>query len=143
MFYKSVKDYIVLGRKFRSEDCLKEDIGKVRLEITEALDSDLNISAALAAFFTFWWSIESKVKGVVISENDRQQLLRFLGEFVNGILGITLDKPIPEHIKEKVELRNRLRKEKKFGEADEIRKKIEVEGYKLWDEPGGTGVARV
>src|SRR3989338_9202463 len=69
-FYESIKNHEDLGRKFRSEDVLTDEIKELRLRIDQALSDDLNISEALAAFFTFAGGAEGKIKSSSISERD-------------------------------------------------------------------------
>ena len=142
MFHKSITDHVSLGRKFAAQDGLKETIKKARTGLLDALGDDLNISKALAVFFSFAKANEAKIRQGEISKSDWQDLLQLIDGFVGNILGIHVGKPIPEKIQEKVKLREGLRKEKKYEEADKIRREVESEGFITWDEPGGTtGIA--
>ncbi len=66
----------------------------------------------------------------------------------NRVLGLGLDRvkaqelTVPLEITELVKKREALRKEKKFSEADAVRKEIENKGYLLEDTPGGIRVRK-
>ena len=83
-------------------------------EFLDAVNNDLNMPQALAVA----WK----------SEN-REDLIEF-----DKILGLDLfkiekNKETPDEIKELLKLREKLRGEKKFAEADKIREEIEKHGY--------------
>lgn len=91
----------------------------------EALADDLNISQALAVL---WEMLKSN-----IPSTDKVEL----AESFDEVLGIDLSKKttakIPENIKELMAQREELRREKKFEEADAIRKEIEDAGFDVKD----------
>ena len=61
-----------------------------------------------------------------------------VGKEFNPLLGSSPEKMLDEkEIEEKVKYRERLRKEKKFAEADAIRKELEEKGIVLEDQRGG------
>ncbi len=87
-------------------------------EFLDAVNNDLNMPQALAVA----WK----------SEN-REDLIEF-----DKILGLDLfkiekNKETPDEIKELLKLREKLRGEKKFAEADKIREEIEKHGYDVKD----------
>ena len=94
------------------------------------LNDDLNIPKALAVL---WEMLKSN-----IPSGDKYDLAMSFDE----IFGLKLSeapikKEIPENIKELMQRRENLRSEKKFDEADELRKQIEDAGFEVNDLPTG------
>ncbi len=98
-------------------------------EFSEAINSDLNLPQALA---------------VVWKTENAQDLLKF-----DRILGLNLGHQensvtkIPDSVKILLEEREELRKKKRFTEADEVRKKMEAEGYTIEDASEGPRVRKI
>jgi len=108
-----------------------EDINveKVKNEILEHLNNDLDIPEALSTF----WKFLRSLKIVKISKNSAQKVINLILWFDN-VLGLKLEEFLKEEIEEEalelIKKREELRKQKKFEEADEIRK-ILLEKYKI------------
>jgi len=104
-------------------------INKFREEFIIALSDDLNIPQALAVT----WNM---VKSNISSEDKYDLLLSF-----DEVLGLNLSEQkeiiVSDEIKELSNKREELRKSGKFEEADEVRKEIERQGYKLEDTKEG------
>jgi len=103
-----------------------------KTEFLNAINDDLNFSKALALI---WTLLDDKN---VSAEDKLATILDF-----DRVLGLDLGKTdkteemeIPEEIKKLVEKREKLRKEKKFAEADKIRSKISDLGFKVSDSAG-------
>jgi len=99
----------------------------LRNSFMEAVNDDLNTSKALAVL---WEVLKSN-----IPSGDKYDLAMSFDE----VLGLDLfkqskSKEIPQEIKELIEKREQLRKDKSFEEADEIRKQIEEAGFEVKDE---------
>ncbi len=116
------------------------------------INDDLNMPSALAQmwnmlkddelsneqklFLLFDWDkvfglgLKSKINPPAGGQKSRPKDGRPLGEKVR----------IPEQIRELIEKREELRKEKKFKEADIVRKEIEEHGFTLEDTSGGTHI---
>jgi len=99
----------------------------------EALSNDLNMPQALAVV---WEAARSDLSAA----QKRTLLLDF-----DKVLGLDVgrapkEEVIPKNISELVEKREQLRKEKRFDEADAIRKDIEDKGYIVEDTPRGIRV---
>lgn len=98
-----------------------------RTQFMEAVNDDLNTPKALAVL---WEALKSN-----IPSEDKYDLAMTFDE----ILGLrlseakTAEADMPPEIKELISKRNTLRKEKKFEEADKIRKQIEEAGYSVND----------
>lgn len=114
------------GRTVLSQE--KEgQVDDFRVQFMEAVNDDLNTSKALAVL---WEMLKSN-----IPSGDKYDLAMDFDE----ILGLNLSKAVdsklemPPEIKKLISLRKELRKEKKFEEADKIRKQIEEAGYSVND----------
>ncbi len=109
-----------------------------RQRFTEAMDEDLNTSAALAALFDLAREINrARDEGRDITE--AQETLREL----SGVLGLTLREreaaqPAAPFIDMLVALRNQLRAKKEFELADNIRSQLDNLGITLEDTADGT-----
>lgn len=102
-----------------------------------AINDDLDTPRALAVM---WDMLRSEFP----PEAKLQSLLE-----MDKILGLSvkenweaLRQPIPEEIKKLAEERETLRKQEKWAEADEVRKKIESVGYEIRDSEGNPGTVR-
>ncbi len=103
-----------------------EKVEKYRNDFMAAVNDDLNTPMALAVL---WEMLKSN-----IPSTDKYDLSLSFDE----ILGLNLsqkskEKEIPENIKNLISKREELRNEKKFEEADKIRKDIEDLGYSVND----------
>jgi cysteinyl-tRNA synthetase len=109
-----------LRNGFSSLENLTLENSEFRTKFMDAINDDLNMPKALA---TVWGSLNSNL----ISKED---LL-----WSDQVLGLSLDKQkeIPIVIQEMLAEREKLRKEKKYEESDEIRKKVVGMGYKVED----------
>lgn len=101
-------------------------INEYRKKFDDAIESDLNMPQALAVV----WEV---VKSNIPSQDKYDLMLDF-----DDVLGLDLrrkptQKNIPEEIKRLMEEREKLRKEKKFAQADELRREIEAAGYVVED----------
>lgn len=124
------------GRSMLTSEKLTK-IDEFRDKFDEALSSDLNIPRALSIV---WEVIKSNIPSA-----DKYDLILTFDE----VLGLNLRNLevkskdiIPEAITELIRQREKLRSEKKFGEADEVRKQIEKQNYTIEDKPEGTIVRK-
>jgi cysteinyl-tRNA synthetase len=108
-------------------------IDAFRNSFIDAVSDDLNMPKALAVV---WETIKSNIP----SPDKYDLLISF-----DDVLGLNLSAPgihtekqvIPNEITELMKKRDELRAQKKFTEADVIRKQIETEGYILEDSSAG------
>jgi len=125
------------GREVISEVDL-EKIENFRRKFQEKINNDLNIPEALAVV---WEMAKSN-----IPDPDKLDLILDFDK----VLGLDLEKAlkdqeresIPQEIMEIVEKREDLRKQKKWDEADRIRKEIENLGFIIEDTPSGPVIKR-
>jgi len=104
-------------------------------EFEETISDDLDMPKAMALV----WKL---IKDEKVSDRDKKQtLLDF-----DKVLGLGLDKikkiEIPDEIKRLVKQREKLRQEKKWKEADEVRKKIDELGYQIEDTKEGPEIKK-
>ena len=113
-----------------------EKVEKYRDDFTQAVNDDLNTPRALAVL---WEMMKSNIP----SEDKYDLALAF-----DEILGLNLWKistakiQVSSNIKILMDKREKLRKEGKFEEADEIRKKIEDGGWRIEDNESGAVVKK-
>ncbi len=114
---------------------------KARFE--EALADDLNISAALAAFFDFVREINARIDAKKLSSQEAYAVQQFT-ERVDGILGVicVAEEEIPTSITEAAQQRQVARKEKRFADADRLRDEIAAQGYVIEDIPTGIRIKK-
>ncbi|WP_297446050.1 cysteine--tRNA ligase [Desulfurobacterium sp.] len=126
------------------------DVEKYRKAFNEAMDDDFNTAKALGILFEMIKEInilkDSIVKKQKATTEEKESILAavsFVRE-VMKILGFKLEEEKStnnledELIKLLIDIRQQLRKEKKFKLADEIRDRLKQMGIVLEDLPGGT-----
>jgi cysteinyl-tRNA synthetase len=115
---------------------VKKLIETVKEEFEAAMDDDLNITAALAAIFTFIREINKLVE--TISKKDAEEVKSTLLKF-DSVLGVMDYKKeeIPAEIKSLAEERLNARKEKNWKRSDELREEIKKKGFTMDDKPDG------
>ena len=105
-----------------------EKIEGIRNDFMEAVNDDLNTPKALAVF---WEMLKSN-----IPSGDKYDLAMSFDEVLGLNLGKTFEqKEMSGEVKELMAKREQLRKEKKFDEADKIRKQIQDMGFSVSDTP--------
>lgn len=107
----------------------------------KAIQDDLNIPKALAVLHTLINDYHKKP-----NKFDSKKVYNLIIKW-DKIFGLNLKsiKPvkIPPKIKQLIKQREKLRKEKRFSEADKIRKEIENLGYSIEDTPSGTRIKKL
>lgn len=118
---------------------IKPIIENERSKFIEAITDDLNISVALAAIFDLIREGNFLIDDRKISQEEANQVLKFLSE-IDEILGfISLDEKveIPKIVEDALAKRKEARKFKDFKLADELRDFILDQGYIIEDFPDG------
>ena len=104
------------------------------------MDGDFNLPNAWPHLYEFQSKINSLIASRSISGKDAQKTLAFLKE-LNKIFGFfdfaKKEFSIGAELMALVEKREKLRKEKKFAEADKIRVQLREKGIELMDTPEG------
>ena len=102
----------------------------------KAVNDDLNMPKALAIL----WEVARHKK--LSGSQKRELILKF-----DEILGLRLKEikvsPIPAEVSSLAEQREILRKEKKWQEADKIRKELEKRGWIVKDTDKGTKITKI
>ena len=119
---------------------LPEEAENWERRFVETISNDLNMPQALA---TVWEMLKSE-----LTNKEKYQLLlrwdRVLGLDLGSkkILQLRQASKVPAEIDDLVKKREELRKQEKWQEADEIRKKIEAKDWILKDTVQGTAVSK-
>ncbi len=125
---------------------LSEKMEEMKKKFEEAMDDDLNSPIALSAVFDFVREVNKAVDEKKIGEQNAKEVYDLFLK-LDTALGLRLkegaeEEKIPEEIVLLVEKREKLRKEKKFREADAIRDELSEKGWVLEDKDGGVRVKR-
>lgn len=110
-----------------------DKINKIQEKFIQAINDDLNTAQALAIV---WEAVKSN-----ISPKDKYDLIILFDE----VLGLGFQasgvgyqvSDISDEIKEMIDRRETLRRERKWDEADKIRKELQAKGYLIEDAPSG------
>lgn len=123
------------SRKTLSEE-KNEKLEGFRNKFIEAINDDLNTPQAIAIMWEF---LKSNVPAY-----DKYDSLMTFDEILGLNLSLVVKKEteIPDEIIELVNKREKLRKDGKFDEADEIRKEILARGFLVEDAPEGPKVTK-
>jgi cysteinyl-tRNA synthetase len=109
----------------------------------DALDDDLNISAALGFLFE---TIRETNRAMDADELDAATANAWLSwwERINNVLDLAKDTAdaIPEEVSKLAEERTRARAEKNFGKSDELRDQIAALGWEVRDSKDGQKLTR-
>ncbi|OGM12589.1 hypothetical protein A2V80_00045, partial [Candidatus Woesebacteria bacterium RBG_16_39_8b] len=140
--YFKLKEMIVSAKSTKGRVVLSEDkkdkVDKYNYDFISSINDDLNTPRALAVL---WEVIKSN-----IPSEDKYDLAMSFDEVLGLELGkVSKAKSIPKvskEVKMLIDEREKLRKENKFKEADEVRKEIEKKGYKVEDSSKGPMVRK-
>jgi cysteinyl-tRNA synthetase len=133
-----LEDFVIhLKEKANSEKPSREfepEVDAARERFIEAMDGDINTSAALAAVFDFVRSTYQRDSQTSISGGDARAALNFIQE-INGVFNILRPQPelLGEEITRQIEARQAARKRRDFAEADRIREWLLSKGIQLED----------
>ena len=114
-------------------------IDQTGAEFAESLGDDLNISMALKSVFNFVRKINKLLSKNQVYTEDSKLIVSALKKWdeVLGILPKDEDKELEASIKEKIDQRNKARKEKNYALADKIRDELYKQGIILEDTQDG------
>ncbi|MGD0101775.1 MAG: cysteine--tRNA ligase [Acidobacteriota bacterium] len=120
------------------------EVNAARERFVEAMDNDLNTSAALAAIFDFVRSTYQRDAQNALSAGDFRIASEFIQE-VEGLLNILRPQPelLDEEIAAQIEGRQAARRRKDFAEADRIRQWLSSKGIQLEDTREGVRWKRI
>jgi len=108
---------------------------QAKIDFGKALDDDFNTPKALAVLFMMIRKLNAALDKNQIDKTQSKKILDFLKDvdkIFNFIFPEKKEK-IPQTIKDLAKKREKLRKQKKWAEADKIRKEIEKSGFEIKD----------
>ncbi len=113
----------------------QEIIKKYSLKFHEALADDANTPAAIASLFELMAQFQRTVW--TLKKSEARAIKNHLLEML-AILGISLKNPkIPSEVEKMAKDREKLRANKQFVQADDLRKQMSGVGYEIEDTPQG------
>ncbi len=122
---------------------IEREIEKTKKKFLEYIAEDLDMPKALATLFEFLHVVNKMLDEKKLGKSSAKKTIDFLLD-IDKILGLKLGsvlrEEIPEEILKMLEEREKLRKEKRYEEADAIREKIRAMGYEVEDTPSGPRV---
>jgi cysteinyl-tRNA synthetase len=123
----------------KSHPEIAEILEEAQKGFEEELDDDLNVSGALGKIFDLVKEVNRFIDEGDFSTQHAESTLALMQRF-DSALGILKREEVrlDEKVGELIQQRNQARKEKKWQEADHIRKEIENLGIILEDTPEGT-----
>jgi cysteinyl-tRNA synthetase len=120
------------------------DVGKSTSEaflkdFEEAMDEDLNMPKALAAFYSFQRTINTAIDEGKLSREGRDETMRALRR-VDSVFGVMKfeKEELPSELKALILEREEARAKGDYKRADELREELRRRGVVLQDAPGGT-----
>ncbi len=123
---------------------LEKEAAEAEGAFAEALDDDLNISAALAAVFDFIRDTNKLIdRGELGADGARcAEALLDRMDAVTGLFGAPKEEGTPQEVLDLVQERQQARRAKDFARADAIRKQLDEQGWVIEDTPDGPRVKR-
>ncbi|MBI3849465.1 MAG: cysteine--tRNA ligase [Verrucomicrobia bacterium] len=135
-----LRELVGVQASARSDDTLKRELQQTGLvmRFTDALDEDLNISAAWAAVFDWVRETNKRLVEKSLPPADAAAALA-AWEKVNSVLGVgsAAESEAPREILALLEARQAARKAKDFKRADAIRNELKAKGWVIEDTPKG------
>jgi cysteinyl-tRNA synthetase len=109
-----------------------------------ALDDDLNISAALGAVFDFIRDTNKSLDRNDVGAEGAQAALAMLDRLnaVTGVFAPPTEPEVPQEVMDLVKERQQARRDKDFARADDIRGELTRKGWVVEDTPDGPRVKR-
>ncbi len=130
------------------DEAFEEKIAAYLARFKDEMNDDFNTPKALAAVFDFMREVNSWLDAQKVAAETQQDALKALEETVGQVLGLLPGDyaelegkgggNIDALVQILVDLRNRLRQEKNFALADEIRDRLKDAGIELKDTPQET-----
>ncbi|MBI2676963.1 MAG: cysteine--tRNA ligase [Candidatus Yanofskybacteria bacterium] len=111
---------------------------ETRKEFLEAMDDDFNTPQAIAAIFKMIKELNPLLAENKVDKKSAKKIKKLFEEF-NNILGIIprKTKKTPNEILDMIDTREKLRRDKRYSEADDLRRQISSKGYQIEDTEHG------
>ncbi|NWG14384.1 MAG: cysteine--tRNA ligase [Acidobacteria bacterium] len=121
-----------------------EAVAGARRDLVEAMDDDLNTSAALAVVYDFIRSTYQRMDQQELGGGDANAAIEFVRD-LDGIFAVLPPEAelVDDEILRKIEERSEARKRRDFAESDRIRDWLLAKGIRLEDTREGTRWKRV
>jgi cysteinyl-tRNA synthetase len=138
-----VEDFLLRMQEIAasSEPCpsFAAEVAQARQRFIEAMDDDLNASAALAVLFDFVRATYQKADQKSLSGGDARAALDFVHE-IDGMFNVLRAQPelLDEEIQNQIDARQEARRRRDFAESDRIRNWLLSQGIQLEDTRDGT-----
>jgi len=117
---------------------------EVKKRFTDAMDDDLNVSAALAAIFEFIRKVNPLIRRGELRRERRDEILELFAGFDNVLQVLDLEPNEPdEEIEVLLQRRELARRDKKWREADELRGRLSDLGVEVIDTTQGPRWKRI
>ncbi len=116
-------------------------LSKARQEFELAMDNDFNAPKAWSAIFALETEVNKLMNENKLTKSGALRVIEFLKEIDSIFAVLSFEKKMPDLNEEErrlIALRDKLRKEKRFEEADKIREQLASRGIILIDTPQGT-----
>ena len=120
---------------------LEKQLAAFNQSFEESIRNDLNTPKALGVLFNLVRKYNAVVSSNSLQKVEAEQILSKLIHWNDVLAVMDFDdshERLPTQWKELIEKRERLRKEKRFAEADEIRDQLVRQGIMVEDTPEGT-----
>jgi cysteinyl-tRNA synthetase len=133
-----LEDFLLRAREKASEEAptpeFEAEAAAARARFREAMDSDINTSAALGALFDFVRAANQRDSREALTGGDARLAVAFLEE-IDGVFNILRGRPelLDEEIARQIEARQEARRRRDFAEADRIRDRLLADGIQLED----------
>ena len=109
-------------------------LDSAKREFVFAMDDDFNTPQAIAVIFKLIKELNTPLNENRIDKKTAKKIKTLLDEF-NSVLGIIPEKTkkIPDEILKMADTREKLRRDKRYSEADDLRRQITLKGYLVED----------
>ncbi len=132
------------GKDAEENKKIFKELEKARKVFESSLNDDMNTPNALAAVFGLMKFVNKEIEAGKADRKSLEAVKKFMASF-NEIFGIidSNKEAVPSDILKLAEERERMRREKKFREADELRNEIRNKGYALEDSENGVKIKKI
>ncbi len=120
------------------------EVATARERFIEAMDDDLNVSAALAVIFDFVRASNQRADQAGLSPGDAHAAVVFIRE-MDGLLSVLRSRPnmLDDDVSRRIEERQEARRRRDFSRADRIRDELLAQGIQLEDTRDGVRWKRI
>jgi cysteinyl-tRNA synthetase len=140
-----IRDFRLRLRDIRGQgSSLEQETAACEDAFGNALDDDLNISAALGVVFDFVRDTNKAVDRGEVGAEGAQRALALLDRLdaVTGVFAPPADDVAPQEVLALVRERQQARRDKNFARSDSIRAELAEQGWVIEDTPDGPRVKR-